>query len=233
MNVEEFIKSINYDRIHGARELLLKIANFLKESLLEKDSIERIINAIPQSMGINVFLKRIINNLSIKEAADFIVNYIKEADFEILSKSQALFKEGKKRPLTFSRSSTVKDILFKNKDSIDFIIISESLPGKEARLLSEELYYNGQKSIIVEDSLLSLFIKEIDFVLLGADAFNSDYFINKRGTLSLVLTARYLLKKVYTFSASYKFASLLYESSMFEKIPLRYVDFVKDSLNFF
>ncbi len=86
--------------------------------------------------------------------------------------------------LTHSRSSTVEKILFHAYEKTPFrLIVTESRPNNEGRLLAYALAERGIPTTFVVDAAAGRFNPHM--VLVGADAVTREYVVNKIGTLLL------------------------------------------------
>jgi ribose 1,5-bisphosphate isomerase len=117
---------------------------------------------------------------SAKQATKERVQFLKQAEKTIIQYGVSLIKEGM-TVLTHSRSSTVEKILIYAYNYNPFhIIVTESRPNYEGRLLAESLSEKGIPTTFIVDTAATLF--NPDLVLLGADSVTPHYVINKIGT---------------------------------------------------
>jgi translation initiation factor 2B subunit (eIF-2B alpha/beta/delta family) len=108
------------------------------------------------------------------------IQFLKKAEETIIQHGASLIRK-EATILTHSRSSTVEKILIHAyKEHPFYIIVTESRPNCEGRLLAESLAANGIEVIFIVDAAASLFSP--DFVLVGADSVTPNYVINKIGT---------------------------------------------------
>ena len=200
-NVHERIKELLQNRSSGAQQLTeeaLKIINELYDSNTTSAEILEFLNKcalqfyqmVPLVKIKEHFIDHGVNKESIhafdKLLAD--VSYIKNASF--------LF-DSKKKVLTFSNSSSVRKTLIHHKDKISEVICCRSLPLGEGKNLAELLSESGINVTLIEDSEAARYLSRCDFVLIGADAVTEEFFVNKVGTLQLILAARYFATPVY------------------------------------
>jgi ribose 1,5-bisphosphate isomerase len=110
--------------------------------------------------------------------------------------------------LTHCHSSTVTKLLIDaNKDGKNFeVFCTETRPVFQGRITARELITNGIKTTLIVDSAARSIIKEIDLVLVGADAITSEgNVINKIGTSTIALVAKEARKPFYVVSELLKF----------------------------
>ncbi len=115
--------------------------------------------------------------------------------------------------LTNSFSSSVFSIL-KRARSLDAsaqkrkkikVRVLESRPLYEGRNLAKKLGNLGIDVTLIVDSAMGLFIKDADFVLVGADCVSERFFVNKIGTHPLALLAKNKKIPLYVASEKSKF----------------------------
>jgi len=96
--------------------------------------------------------------------------------------------------------------LWKEKNPNLNVIISESRPEFEGRLMAEELLKSGFKINLITDAMAGMFVKNVDAVILGADAIlRNKNVINKTGSLSLSLLSKHYKKRIYVLASKTKF----------------------------
>jgi len=119
-------------------------------------------------------------------------------------KNASVLFDSKKRVLTFSNSSSVRNTLIYSKEALSEVICCRSLPLGEGEFLKDQLEEEGIFTTLIEDSEAARYLSSCDFILLGADAVTEDFIVNKIGTLQIVLAARYLKKFVYVVVSKLK-----------------------------
>ncbi len=103
---------------------------------------------------------------------------------------------------TYSYSSAVKDLIVKLKPRV---YLSVAHPAREGERLAEQLLSNDIEVLLFEDCAYSLIMREVDAVVVGADAIFNDSFVNKTGTLSLVMLAKKYSKPFYVIGCRCKY----------------------------
>jgi ribose 1,5-bisphosphate isomerase len=110
--------------------------------------------------------------------------------------------------LTHCHSSTVTNIFIEAKKAgKNFeIFCTETRPKFQGRITAQELIENDIKTTLIVDSAVRSIIKEVDLVVVGADAITSEgNVINKIGTSSIALIANEARKPFYVVSELLKF----------------------------
>ncbi len=135
------------------------------------------------------------------------------------------------RVLTHCHSSTVTNML-KNakKEGRTFeVVCTESRPIFQGRLTAKEMLDAGIKTTMIVDSAVRLFMNEVDFVVVGADAITSEgNIINKVGTSMVALAAKEARTPFYVATELLKFDPVTVLGS-FERIEERNPEEVWDS----
>ena len=225
-DIQELLKELREDNTSGANEFIDKALEIIKLQLnLTEDSqkdikkeliylARQIINARPSmaplinTVGYFINDLETINKKIIEERlALFYVEREKRKELLELN-FQTFLEENKKSPLKLmliSYSSTVIDLLLKNKDLNFEIYVLESRPLFEGQRVAETLstYY---KTHLIIDAAIGAFIDEIDLVLIGVDSILKDgSIINKIGTFPLAVLAKTKNINVYAVCDSYKY----------------------------
>jgi ribose 1,5-bisphosphate isomerase len=132
--------------------------------------------------------------------------------------------------LTHCHSSTVTAILKRANElnkKIE-VICSESRPMFQGLITVKELSKAGIKVTLIVDSAVKHFIKDVDLVLVGADAITSaGDLINKIGTSMIATVAYESGVRMYSAAETYKFDPLTLWGRI-EKIEERHPDEVAD-----
>jgi len=107
--------------------------------------------------------------------------------------------------MLISYSSTIFNLLLKNKEKNLNIYVLESRPLLEGRRVAEKLSYYFQTNLII-DAAIGKFINQIDLVLIGIDSVLREVsIINKIGTYPLALLAKSNKIDVYAVGDSFKY----------------------------
>lgn len=109
--------------------------------------------------------------------------------------------------LTHSRSSTVLEALVEARRSgKQFeLFATESRPMLEGRKLASELSCEGIHVTVMADAAASLFVEQVDLILVGADRITTEHLVNKIGTKMIALAARERGVPIYAIGDSSKF----------------------------
>jgi len=134
----------------------------------------------------------------------------------IAQNGEKLVEEGSK-VLTHSASGSILAILKKAKEqgkSFE-VIVGESRPMLEGRLLARFLGNAKIPVTLITDSAVGVFAKEADLFLVGADSISETVFVNKIGTFHLCLLSREYDAPLYVACERSKFISSTWQFSPF------------------
>ncbi len=200
-NVHERIKEFLHNRSSGAQELTQQAFDIVKELLNSGTPSLEIINFLEK--GTEQFCQmvpiiKLNEHFQKNGVSENSINVFQKllSDESYLKKASVLF-DSKKKVLTFSNSSSVRNTLIHYKDALSEVICCRSLPLGEGEFLNDKLAEEGIFTTLIEDSEAACYLSRCDFVLIGADAVTKEFFVNKVGTLQLTVTARYMNKPVY------------------------------------
>jgi len=109
--------------------------------------------------------------------------------------------------LTLSRSGTVLEILklWHQKNKNIRVVVCESRPKFEGRLMAKELAAIGIKVELITDAMLGLFIPKVDAGIIGADiVLSTGNVVNKVGSKALALLCREYKKPLFVVTTQSK-----------------------------
>jgi len=155
---------------------------------------------------------------SSKEKVDALAEVVSSSSSQFLKNLEAskesIAEIGAKRirdnmvVFTHCHSSTVTNLLRKAKeDGKAFeVVCTETRPVFQGRITAKELLALGVKTTFIVDSAARSFMRQVDLVIVGADAITSEgNVINKIGTGTIALLAHEVRKPFYVVSELLKF----------------------------
>lgn len=154
-------------------------------------------------------VEAVIDGVERVNLTSYIERLIEEQEFSlqsIVSRAFHLLK-GQKRIATYSRSSIVEKALFTLGQNVSGlrVFLSEARPGGEGITLAENLARRNIKVKFVVDMALPTLLRQVDCLLLGADAISTESFLNKTGTSNLCAQAVQFGVPVYVLAGKGKF----------------------------
>lgn len=145
---------------------------------------------------------------SIKELADEFIMNSENAVKKIGEIGARRVRDGD-TIMTHCNSSAAISIMTAARDNGKniHVIATESRPRWQGHLTIKQLDEKGIKTSIIVDSAVRYFMKEVDLVIMGADAVTANgSVINKIGTSQLALSAHEARKNVIIAAETYKFS---------------------------
>ncbi len=214
------------DTEKGASELLTDAIESLKK--LEKDEIEGYLDTLIKNRYSMTPLLNLANRtfLSIDKGKQ-IDPELESFEKEFVSKKRKVIDEMKNlldqrdfdKVLTFSYSSTVLESL----SELEKVVILESRPKKEGRVLAENLSDEDVKVEFWIDAGMCKAMDKVDCVVVGSDTISVEGFLNKIGTRPLAVLAKELDKEFFVTADSSKILPSKIPVSRKEKHPPREV----------
>lgn len=201
------------------KEIRSSIRAILKDktsgSTFLADQIEKIFSFIPEDMFLPT-IKKLINTHSSMASVINRINYLcleKEGKKFIRKKvfEKKIFRnfwsehQAKKNWITLSMSYWIIECFRYNKNKIN-LKLGISYPDKEGLITFDSLK-NFHNIEIYDDSRLCFEVQQTDGILLGADLITKNMVVNKIGSFSLAIAAKYFKKPLYVMSSGEKFLS--------------------------
>lgn len=213
---KEILEKIISDKTSGSSEILTNLNKFLLSNIKDKGLITESISAVSTKLLHFAIIENYINELNILLASanyERVNKYLRNIeDDEKLIIKEIFTKIYKKLPsaktiLTISKSGTLINVfkLWHTKRTYLKIIITESRPANEGKLMAKELLKCGLKVDMITDAMAGIFVPKADAVIVGADAvLKNGNVINKTGSLALALLCKHYKKPFYVLTAKSK-----------------------------
>ena len=153
--------------------------------------------------------------LSVSALQDIVSKTVNSFLFEIKHSVDRIGEIGARRirngdtVLCYGYSTSVLSIVSKALEQAKNlkVIVSEARPELEGRLMAKEFLKLGVPTIMIIDSAVSHFMKDVDRVLTGADAVSANgAVINKIGTSTIAAIAHYSRVNVFVAASVHKFS---------------------------
>jgi len=207
------------DKTSGSTDLVLKLNMWVtkhsRDSHLINEMIKRAGRELKSFAAIDNYLKK-LKRINFKKDLNAIQYFITAFEIKIKEKYRRLYLNARKEIgnhktiLTISNSKTLREIftLWRKEEKNLKVIIAESRPNYEGRLLAKALLKNKLRIELITDGMLSLFIPRVDAVIIGADKILSNRnVINKVGSLSAAIQCKYYKKPFYVLATKDKFTN--------------------------
>lgn len=196
---------------------LLKLGTELISAQPHMASIFNLVNSILYSV------EELLPTLTLNELAELTKEKAEEFTYNSLNSIQLVAQNGEKlveegsKILTHSASGSILAILKKAKEkgkSFE-VVVCESRPMLEGRLLARFLGNAKMPVTLITDAAMGVFAKEADLFLVGADSISENVFVNKIGTFYLCLLSREYSVPLYVACERSKFISSAWRLSPF------------------
>ena len=200
----------------GSSELVQLLNNYL---LSISDNISAIIKTarivktkLSHFEAVNSYLSELTNILE-KESKSALINFLKGFSKNENQKAKIIFSsiyprlKESQNVITLSRSGTVLAVLeyWHQKNKKLKVVVCESRPKLEGRLMAEELARIGVNVELITDAMMGLYIPNIDAAIIGADVvLNNGNVVNKVGSKALALLCREYKKPLFVVTAKSK-----------------------------
>jgi len=229
MNTEELLGQIRNDRIHGATELAIMSIEGIQRVALASDPVDQaglrqqtqdLVAALatcrPSMVALGNLLERLLQSFAHVETDDFqkllelgctdLLDFVQNARTRAVMNMVGLI-DANDVVMTHSISSTVRNVFLelKRAEAHNHVIVTESRPGDEGKILAKFLAEIGVKTTYITEAQIDLWMPKTDKVVLGADTVLPDgSVINKCGTNLMALSARYHGIPVYVCAETFK-----------------------------
>ncbi|MDP4172651.1 MAG: hypothetical protein Q8933_01670 [Bacteroidota bacterium] len=201
----------------GSTELLLLLNEYFRKSKVNLSEISKLIPTIMGKLGSFAVIRNYILRLQ---------SFVRDNDYEAYSEYiTSLSKNYEKKYLnlylkakpylektstviTLSNSHTLFEVfrLWKKDQKNVRIIICESRPKEEGKLFAEKLLKLGIMVQLITEAMMAMYMNDTDAAIIGADQiFLNGDIVNKTGSRTLAVTARYFKKPLYVISFSDKY----------------------------
>ena len=209
------LQKILSDNKSGSSELLLKLLTWSKSYRNDRKTLLEMVSLSKKKLKSFSSIQSIVKDLKkIIESGDesAIEDFLDQQNGKIINRYKNLFKESlpylknSKRIVTLSNSKTVVEVLKRlNKVQRIIVIIGESRPQFEGRIMAKQLLKHKIKVEIIPDALLPNTIEKSDAAIIGADIIlASGDIVNKIGSRSLAIACKYFKKGFFVLATSDK-----------------------------
>lgn len=182
---------------------LIKLS--IRKIYLRLKSFEAVLNYIKN-------IKKLVAAGNKKSLKDYLLAYDLQSAFvfdNLYHNIKPIIKK-KRTILTLSNSQTVFQVLrlHYEKNKHIRIIVAESQPAIEGRLLAKKLLKLGIKVTVIPDCSLAVYVEKSDMVLIGVDKILKNFdVINKTGSKNAALIAKYYKVPFVVAAAEEKFST--------------------------
>ena len=211
------LNQILTNKLLGSSELVRLLNDYFLSIYKNKSEFKLSIQSAKLKLGhfadVNNYLKRLsIEQNNEKSLSDFLKNYSSAQKEKVEIIFAGLYPEIKNMDtvMTLSRSGTVLEVLkvWHKKNKKIKVIVCESRPKYEGRLMAESLAKAGIQVELITDAMMSLLFDRVDAAIIGADSIlKNGNIVNKAGSNSLALLCKEYKKPFYVVTARSKFST--------------------------
>lgn len=217
------IDQIVNDKTSGSSELLENLSTLLLANLNKPKKFNQILNEAEAKLlhfsNIANFIKLIKGITDKQKLEEYLKSNLSQNMYDILFEAAKPILLKYNNLTTLSNSTTLYHILTKliSENPKLQVNIAESRPKYEGRILAKKLLKNGIKVNLYVDALIPEMVRNSDAVVISADSILKDgSVVNKVGSLSLALAAKYYNKNFYVVSLKIKKVNKLTYNSPIE-----------------
>jgi translation initiation factor eIF-2B subunit delta len=200
----------------GSSELVKLLNNYLLSINDKIPEIIKTIRIVKTKLGhfeaVNSYLDEMSSVIKVKDRKK-LLDFFKEYSINENQKAKIIFRSIYPRlkeiqnVITLSRSGTVLAVmkLCYQKNKKLKVVVCESRPKFEGRLMAEELANIGVNIELITDAMMGLYLPKIDAAIIGADAVlkNGNVF-NKVGSKALAILCKQYKKPFYVVTLKSK-----------------------------
>lgn len=221
--ISGFIEQSQETTLQGLNIAIKRATEQLFKKIKEEDIIPRGRSTLTLKAVSEIMINMINKHISRRLREDF--NTIKKnlvtitKDLHLLStfakeKISSFFNWVMKNGITLLvhgySSTIVYSLIQSKKNGINFkVLVTESRPENAGEQMVKELQDNGIDAKVILDISVAYYMKDVDCVVLGADAVcENGGVINRIGTFTIALCAKNFKKPFYVMAESLKFLKM-------------------------
>jgi translation initiation factor 2B subunit (eIF-2B alpha/beta/delta family) len=213
-------KSLNVilnNKTSGSSELVEMLNYYLLSANISNFEIPGIIRLVKSKLEHFQVVNKYLGELQSHSKSETSLNkFLKDHSIKQKEKIDKIFNniypnlKRIKSIITISRSGTLLGVLklWRQKDKHFRVVICESRPKLEGKLMAKELANIGIKTLLITDAMMGLYVFQVDAAFIGADVvLNNGNVFNKVGSKSLALFCKEYRKPFYVITTQDKFSN--------------------------
>lgn len=210
-SLEDLLKKLKSLEIQGAKEIAIHSLRFLRSFAKEKGfgkEFDRVANKIEKTRPTAVVLHNCLEIVKKErniETINKLLRQLNQATNEIAKRGSRLIKDGYVI-MTHCHSGEACALIeqaWKEGKKIT-VYATETEPKHQGIITSKELSRKGMKVILIIDSAIEFFIKDVDILIVGCDSFRKEGVVNKIGTYPMAVVAKEHKKPFYVVGNTLK-----------------------------
>ena len=202
--LRDYSERIRTGKLEEFKYKMIEAAQLLISTRPTAVSLPNAVRAVMRYKGDSVDEAKV----NIKELADGFILNSESAVLKIGEIGAHRIRDGDTIMTHCNSSAAISIMAAAHKDGKNIsVIATESRPRWQGHLTIRQLDETGIKTSLIVDSAVRYFMKEVDLVVMGADAVTANgSVINKIGTSQLALAAHEARKNVIIAAETYKFS---------------------------
>lgn len=202
--LRDYSERIRTQKLEEFNKKMIEAARLLISTRPTAVSLPNAVRAVMKYKGDSVDEAK----ANIKELADGFILNSETAVLKIGEIGAHRIRDGDTIMTHCNSSAAISIMAAAHKDGKNITVIAtESRPRWQGHLTIRQLDETGIKTSLIVDSAVRYFMKEVDLVVMGADAVTANgSVINKIGTSHLALAAHEARKNVVIAAETYKFS---------------------------
>ena len=210
-SLKDFVTKIKSLEIQGAKEIAIESLKFLRKLSKEKGfgrdfekASKKIEEARPTAVVLHNCLE-ILRKDKRLETINKLLRRINQSTSEIAKRGSRLIKDGYKI-MTHCHSGEACAVIeqaWKEGKKIT-VYATETEPKHQGIKTARELAEKKMSVILIADSAIEFFIKDVDIAMVGCDAIRKEGIVNKIGTYPMAVVAREHKKPFYVVGNTLK-----------------------------
>jgi ribose 1,5-bisphosphate isomerase len=210
-SLNEFINKIKSLEIQGAKEIAIESLKFLRNLAKEKgydkefdNAAKKIEKARPTAVVLHNCLEILMKDKNTETINKLLIK-LNQANKEIAKRGSILIKDGYKI-MTHCHSGEALSVIkqaWKEGKKIT-VYATETEPKHQGIKTARELAELKIPVVLIIDSAVEFFIRDVDIVMVGCDAIRKEGVVNKIGTYPMAVVAKEHKKPFYVVGNTLK-----------------------------
>lgn len=210
-NLNDFIKRIKSLEIQGAKEIAVESLKFLRNYAKENgfgNDFDKIAKKLEEARPTAVILHNCLEIIKKErniETINKLLTKLNQATNEIAKKGSRLIKNGY-TIMTHCHSGEALAVIkqaWKEGKKIK-VFATETEPKEQGIKTARELAEMKIPVVLIIDSAVEFFVKDVDIVIVGSDAIRKEGVVNKIGTCTIAIVAKEYKKPFYVVGNTLK-----------------------------
>jgi len=215
---DENLITILSDNKSGSTQLILQLNRWIRSNIDKLENFDLLERRIRSSLGhfqtIDDYINKLIDLYKLNDKIELSI-FFDKTELEIHSDHKKIFENGRsyfskvKTIITISNSFSVSQFIINlhSLGQLNEVIVCESRPVMEGRVLAEKLLDHGINVRLITDAAVSYYMEDVDTAIIGADKILADgSVINKIGSKQLAIVCKHFKTPLYVVADKTKYS---------------------------